>query len=72
MCDWVTLLNSRKLTEHCKPAAMEKNENHYRRKKRRENRHTGRSPCDRAGVGAQRLQRCIYKARKINALKSAP
>ena len=24
MCDWVTLLFSRKLTEHCKPATMEK------------------------------------------------
>jgi len=26
MCDWVILLYSRKLTEHCKPAMMEKNE----------------------------------------------
>ena len=24
MCDWVSLLYSRKLTEHCKPAIMEK------------------------------------------------
>ena len=24
VCDWVTLLCSRKLTEHCKPAIMEK------------------------------------------------
>ena len=24
ICGWVTLLYSRKLTEHCKPAAMEK------------------------------------------------
>ena len=24
MCDWVTLLYSRKLTEHCKPAIMKK------------------------------------------------
>ena len=24
MCDWVTLLDSRNLTEHCKPAIMEK------------------------------------------------
>ena len=24
MCDWVTLLYSRKLIEHCKPAIMEK------------------------------------------------
>ena len=29
MCDWVTLLYSRKLTEHCKPAVMEKNKNYY-------------------------------------------
>ena len=25
MCDWVTLLWSRKLTEHCKPTIMGKN-----------------------------------------------
>ena len=24
MCDWVSLLYSRKLTDHCKPAIMEK------------------------------------------------
>ena len=24
MCNWVTMLCSRKLTEHCKPAIMEK------------------------------------------------
>ena len=24
MCDWVTLLYSRKLTEHCRPVIMEK------------------------------------------------
>ena len=24
MCDWVTLLYTQKLTEHCKPAIMEK------------------------------------------------
>ena len=29
MCDWVTSLYSRKLTEHCKPVIMEKNKNHY-------------------------------------------
>ena len=29
VCDWVTLLYSRKLTEHCKPAIMGKNKNHY-------------------------------------------
>ena len=32
MCDWVTMLYSRKLTEHCKPAIMEKNKNHYIKK----------------------------------------
>ena len=30
MCDWVTLLYSRKLTEHCKPSTMEKNKNSYK------------------------------------------
>ena len=25
MCTWITMLYSRKLTEHCKPAIMEKN-----------------------------------------------
>ena len=30
MCDWVTLLYSRKLTEHCKPAMMEKNKNNFK------------------------------------------
>jgi len=29
MCNWITMLYSRKLTEHCKPAIMEKNKNHY-------------------------------------------
>ena len=39
MCDWVTLLYSRKLTEHCKPAMMEiikrkeKKENNNKKKK---------------------------------------
>ena len=28
ICDWVTLLYSRKVTEHCKSAIMEKNKNH--------------------------------------------
>ena len=28
MCNWVILLYNRKLTEHCKPAIMEKNKNH--------------------------------------------
>ena len=28
MCNWVTMLHSRKLTDHCKPAIMEKNKNH--------------------------------------------
>ena len=29
MCNWVTMLYSRKSTEHGKPAIMEKNNNHY-------------------------------------------
>ena len=33
ICNWVTLLCSRKLTEHCRPAIMEKNKNHYIEKK---------------------------------------
>ena len=33
MCDWVTLLYSRKLTEHHKPTIIEKNKNHYIKKK---------------------------------------
>ena len=32
MCNWVTTLNSKKLTEHCKPAIMEKNKNQYIKK----------------------------------------
>ena len=28
MCNWVTMLHSRKLTDHCKQAIMEKNKNH--------------------------------------------
>ena len=32
VCDWVTLLYSRKLTEHGKPAIMEKNKNHQKKK----------------------------------------
>ena len=31
MCDWVTLLYNRKLTEHYKPAIMEKNKNHKKK-----------------------------------------
>ena len=30
MCDWVTLMYSRKMTEHCKPALMGKNKNHLK------------------------------------------
>ena len=32
MCDWVTLLYSRKVTEHCKPAVMEMNKNYLKNK----------------------------------------
>ena len=31
MCKWVALLYSRKLTEHCKPAIIEKYENQKRK-----------------------------------------
>ena len=34
MCNWVTLLYSRILTELCKPAIMEKNKNHYIKKRK--------------------------------------
>jgi len=29
MCNWVAMPYSRKLTEHCKPAIVQKNKNHY-------------------------------------------
>ena len=29
MCNWATMLYSRKLTENCKPLIMEKNKNNY-------------------------------------------
>ena len=32
MCDWVTLLYSRKLTEHGKPAILEKIKNNFKNK----------------------------------------
>ena len=35
MCEWVTMLYSRKLAEHCKPAIMEKNKNKKIRNKRK-------------------------------------
>ena len=31
MCDWVTLLYSRKLTEHYKPTIVGKNRNHFKK-----------------------------------------
>ena len=31
MCEWVILLYSGKLTEHCKPAIMEKNKSHLKK-----------------------------------------
>ena len=37
MCNWVTMLYSRKLTEHCKPAIMEKYKNHYIKNKTKQN-----------------------------------
>ena len=41
MCSWVTMLYSRKLTQHCKPAIMDENKNHYIFKKKRKNRFKG-------------------------------
>ena len=38
MCNWVTMLYSRKLTEHCKPAIMKK-------KKKKEKRKISRMHC---------------------------
>ena len=35
MGNWVTRLYSRKLTEHCKPAIMEKNKHHYIKNKKK-------------------------------------
>ena len=32
MCNWVTMLNSRKLTEHCKPAIMKKKKLLYKKR----------------------------------------
>ena len=31
MCDWVTLLYGRKLTEHCKPTVMEKRKSIFKK-----------------------------------------
>ena len=35
LCNWVTMLYSRKLTDHCKPVIMEKNKNDFYKKKER-------------------------------------
>ena len=35
MCDWVTLLYSKKLTEHCKPPIMEKIEVIFKKPKKK-------------------------------------
>ena len=35
MCNWITRLYSGKLTEHCKPDIMDKNKNHYIKKRNR-------------------------------------
>ena len=36
ICNWVTLLYSKKLIEHCKPAIMEKNKNYKKRTNKRD------------------------------------
>ena len=41
MCNWVTMLYSSKLTEHCKPAIMEKNKNHHLKKKNKKKNYNG-------------------------------
>ena len=38
ICDWVTMTYSRKMTEHCKPAIMGKNKNHYVKKPKKRKR----------------------------------
>ena len=45
MCDWVTLLYSRKLTEHCKPGMMEKRIKIIKKKKKRERENFWSSCC---------------------------
>ena len=35
MCNWATMLYSRKATEYCKSAIMEKNKNHHILKKKK-------------------------------------
>ena len=42
MCDWVTMLYSRKLTEHCKPVMMEKIKIILKKDKRMANKHMKR------------------------------
>ena len=42
MCDWVTLLYSRKLTERRKPAIKEKNKNHKKMSKLRKHKDVGK------------------------------
>ena len=34
MCNWVTMLGSRKLTEHCKPAIMKKKKSIKKKRQR--------------------------------------
>ena len=35
ICNWVTLLYSRKMTDHCKPSMIEKNENHLKKRNKK-------------------------------------
>ena len=55
MCNWVTMLFSRKLTEHCKPAIMEKNKNNYIYKKERYRNHG----CIRMWVQEEKKKSCM-------------
>ena len=67
MCDWITLLYNRKLTEHCKLAIMEK-KNHYKAKKN----HPRRSPQNLVyhKTNYSSAKDCKYIYKKIEALIS--
>ena len=54
MCDWVTLLYSRKLTEHCKPVVMEKIKIIIKKKK------IWKNPTEFGGKQLETLRKQIY------------
>jgi len=55
MCDWVTLLYSRKLTEHCKPAIAGKIKIIIKFKKEKKKERTYSYQRGQVGVGRDRL-----------------